>query len=243
MNEIPQTLVVSQPMFLPWYGLFEQIRLADFYVHYDDVQLPQGRSFSSRVQLKTANGVIWLTTPIDRTNSGKNINDTVLLDKKNWCNKHLKIIRHDYAKAPHFDLMFDLVSEVYQQKTSNLSEFNIFAIERLAKFLGLSPIFKLSSEIGVRGSGTQRLVDICSHMQCNNYVTGHGAIRYLKHEEFEEHDISVSYMDYKKKPYRQMYGEFTPYVSIIDAIANCGNGARDLLCSESTYWRNFNGVT
>ena len=43
-------LVVSQPMFLPWIGLFEQVRLADRFIHYDDVQLPQGRSFISRVK-------------------------------------------------------------------------------------------------------------------------------------------------------------------------------------------------
>ena len=53
-----RTLVVSQPMFLPWVGLFEQVRLADVFIHYDDVQLPQGGNFMSRVQLKTASGVL-----------------------------------------------------------------------------------------------------------------------------------------------------------------------------------------
>ena len=39
-----RTVVISQPMFLPWVGLFEQARHADVWFHYDDVQLPQGRS-------------------------------------------------------------------------------------------------------------------------------------------------------------------------------------------------------
>jgi cephalosporin hydroxylase len=32
-------------------------------------------------------------------------------------------------------------------------------------------------------------------------------------------------MDYQKVPYEQGHGEFTPFVSILDAIANCGNAA------------------
>ena len=51
-------------MFFPWVGLFEQIRLANVFVHYDDVQLPQGRSFTTRVQLKAPTGVHWLTMPV-----------------------------------------------------------------------------------------------------------------------------------------------------------------------------------
>ena len=47
------TVVISQPMFFPWVGMFEQIALADVYVHYDDVQFSKG-SFTNRVQLKTA---------------------------------------------------------------------------------------------------------------------------------------------------------------------------------------------
>ena len=46
-------VVISQPMLFPWVGMFEQIRLADVYVHYTDVQFSKG-SFVNRVQIKTA---------------------------------------------------------------------------------------------------------------------------------------------------------------------------------------------
>src|SRR6266436_4740939 len=124
-----RTAVVSQPMFLPWVGLFEQIRLADVFIHYDDVQLPQGRSFMSRVQLKSASGVSWLTVPIDHTKSGKLLNEVVLLMSEDWRDKHLRTIRHAYARRPYFSLMFGLVEKIYSQPTNHLSEFNITAIE------------------------------------------------------------------------------------------------------------------
>jgi hypothetical protein len=226
-------------MFLPWIGLFEQARLSDVFVHYDDVQLPQGRSFVTRVQIKPSRGVSWLSVPIDRVNSGKSINEVILFDRVNWRSKHLATFRHAYARASHFELMFDLIQEIYGGSSSRLSEFNIAAVQRIAQWLGLAPRFIRSSEMGVPGVSTDRLVNLCERTNCDIYVTGHGALKYLDHEKFEERGISVRYMDYKKIPYRQGAGEFTPYVSILDAIAHCGEGARDLVCSDSVYWKNF----
>jgi hypothetical protein len=227
-------------MFLPWVGLFEQVRLSDVFIHYDDVQLPQGRSFMSRVQLKSSNGVSWLTAPVDHAHSGKLLNEVVLFNQEDWRSKHLKTIRHAYAKAEHFELMFEIAEKIYSHPSDHLSEFNINAIELIARWLGLSPAFMRSSEMGVGGASTQRLVDLCKLVNCDTYVTGHGALKYLEHEKFEEVGISVRYMDYKKTAYQQRHGEFTPYVSILDAIANCGEQARELLCSDTIYWRNFN---
>src|SRR4051794_36230750 len=96
-----RTLVVLQPMFLPWVGFFEQARLSDVFIHYDDVQLPQGRSFVSRVQIKSAQGVSWLSAPIDRTDSARSIKETVFVDHTDWRSKHLKTLRHAYAGAPY----------------------------------------------------------------------------------------------------------------------------------------------
>jgi len=234
-----RTLVVSQPMFLPWVGLFEQIRLADVFIHYDDVQLPQGRSFMSRVQLKTANGVSWLTVPIDHTKSGKLLNEVVLLKPEEWRDKHLRTIRHAYARRPCFRLMFDLAESIYSQRTDHLAEFNIRAIELIAQWLGLAPRLMRSSAIGVAGASTARLVALCEAVNSDVYVTGHGALNYLNHQQFEDKGISVRYMDYRKVPYAQGNGEFNPYLSILDAIANCGERTRELLCSDAIDWRDF----
>ena len=233
------TLVASQPMFLPWVGLFEQVRLADVFIHYDDVQLPQGRSFVSRVQIKTRSGIFWLTAPIDRRRSGKLLNQVFFLSEVDWRSKHLKTIQHAYVRAPFINLMSDLISGIYSYSSNNLMEFNINAIQIISNWLGIEPKFMRSSEIDVGGSRTQRLVDLCRYVGTDIYVTGLGALKYLDHEQFEANSISVRYMDYKLTPYLQLFGDFTPYVSILDAIANCGKHARELVCSESTYWRDF----
>jgi hypothetical protein len=232
-------IVVSQPMFFPWIGLFEQVRLSDIFVHYDDVQLPQGRSFISRVQIKSVQGLSWLSAPIDRKRSGSLINEVALFNEIDWRSKHLASLRHAYARAPHFDLMFQIAKRIYGGPPCRLSEFNIAAIEQISRWLGLTTQFVRSSALGVAGASTERLVAICQQLGCNVYVTGLGALKYLQHEKFEERGISVRYMDYIKAPYAQGQSEFTPYVSILDAIAHCGEQTRDLVCSNSVYWKDF----
>ncbi|MCA9907942.1 MAG: WbqC family protein, partial [Anaerolineae bacterium] len=64
-------LVISQSMYFPWAGLLEQIRLADTFVHYDDVQHTRG--FYNRVQIKTGNGVRWITVPLRDWHQGQRI--------------------------------------------------------------------------------------------------------------------------------------------------------------------------
>jgi hypothetical protein len=226
-------------MFLPWAGLFEQVKLADLYVHYDDVQMPVGRSFMSRVQIKTPKGTQWLSAQIDRRRSKLNISETYLLSDSDWRDKHLNLLRQNYREASHSGSMFQLAEELYSQTEDNLASFNQFTIEMLADRLELETEFRVSSELAIQGTGTQRLIDICRHFGASEYITGHGARNYLDHEAFEDNDIKVSYMNYELRPYEQLYGEFTPYVTILDAIANLGDSARDQLTSKTVDWRDF----
>ena len=48
-------IVISQPMYFPWMGFFQQIAIADVFIFYSDVQFSKG-SFTNRVQIKTSNG-------------------------------------------------------------------------------------------------------------------------------------------------------------------------------------------
>ncbi len=230
-------VTISQPMFIPWIGLFEQIRLSDVFIHYDDVQLPQGRSFMPRVQIKTPSGLSWLTAPIDRLRPGNLISETFLVSYTDWRQQHLKKLRDCYAHAPFFELMFKIANEIYACSSDNLSSFNSHAIECISAWLGISPKFTRSSDLGIKGSGTQRLVELCRYFNADTYVTGWGAFNYLDYSQFESNGISVCYMDYEKKIYPQLYGEFTPYVSILDAIANCGPAVSELICSKSIFWK------
>ena len=73
----------------------------------------------------------------------------------------------------------------------------------------------------------------------NNYITGLGALNYSDHDLFETHVISVRYMEDRCCAYPQMYGEFTPYVSGLDLVANSGKEGIRYICSKTIDWRSL----
>ena len=77
------------------------------------------------------------------------------------------------------------------------------------------------------------------HLGGDTYITGHGAQHYLDHELFAREGVHVEYMNYQKREYRQLHGAFTPYVSILDLIANEGRDGLKVITSGTVYWKDF----
>jgi hypothetical protein len=226
-------------MFFPWVGLFEQIRVTDVFVHYDDVQLPQGRTFITRVQLKGPDGAYWLTMPVKRASHLPDINQAITNDQQDWRQVHLKTLHHMYAKAPFSREMLAIVEEVYAMTVSSVAVLNATAIERIASYFALDCEFRKSSQLHVPGKSSERLLGIVQQLDGDIYITGHGARNYLDHELFENSGVRVEYMSYNQSEYKQLHGAFTPFVSILDLIANEGKSGRRVIASPSVYWKEF----
>lgn len=231
-------VVVSQPMYFPWVGMLEQIRLADTFVFYDDVQFAR-RSFTKRVQLKTAQGVRWMSVPLRAPGFDDRIDEVEVDDSEGWREQHRAQLAQSCRGAPHLQDALALLDGVLGLPTTSLCELARASMVALADYFGLAAgtAFRDSSRLGVPGAKTVRLLDICRHVGAARYVTGHGASRYLEHARFDEAGIAVEYMDYQLRPYAQGHGAFTPYVSALDLVANCGReGARHIV-SGTIGWR------
>lgn len=231
-------IVISQPMYFPWAGIFEQLRLADVFVHYDDALLPQGRSFISRVQVKTASGVQWLTVPLKRSGQPP-INQVRVDDGQQWRQRHLKTLTHNYARAPYFDDMIGIAEAVYTQASDCLSDLNIRSMETVAEYFGLATEYVRSSQLRVAGHSTEKLLGLVRALGGSHYLTGHGARNYLDHELFEQHGIRVEYMAYNRSAYPQLHGTFDPHVTVLDLIANAGPQGRRYINSGTIDWKEF----
>ena len=234
------TVVISQPMFFPWVGLFEQLRLADVWVHYDDVQFSKG-SFVNRVQIKTAEGSKWLTLPLRANKLGLRIADLVLDGGKNWRQSHLDRLRTAYQAAPYGQEMLDFVARQYKVASERLVDLVVPAFEGLAEYFGVGRTctFLSSSRLGVAGAGSQRVLDMVRQLGGSRYVTGHGAAQYLDHAAFEREGIRVEYIDYQRQPYGQQHGPFDPHVSILDLMANEGRAGARVIRSTARHWKEF----
>jgi hypothetical protein len=235
-----KAIVISQPMFFPWVGMFEQIRLADVYIHYDDAQFSKG-SFTNRVQIKTAKGSHWLTVPLRDLKLGQRIMDVVLDERQDWRKRHLTLLGQAYGQAPFRDEMLSLVKEVYAKPAATISELAIASMEALRAYYAFPKPEQIvcSSQLGIGGSGSARVLDMVKRLNGTVYITGHGARNYLEHELFERQDVRVEYMDYQKLAYPQLHGEFTPFVSTLDLVANAGRKGTGVFVSGTVYWKQF----
>lgn len=235
-----KSIMITQPMLFPWVGLFEQIQIADVFVFYDDVQFSKG-SFSNRVQLKSPTGSEWMTIPLSQFHLGQLIMNTTASENKDWRKKHFLQLEKCYSTSKYYDDLCRLVNECYSLKTQSLNEITIQSMLSIINYFDLyqgSPIVR-SSELASTGTSTQRVLDIVLELECDTYVTGHGASKYLDHQLFEDKGINVQYMNYQKLQYPQLYGDFTPYVSILDLIANHGKNGKQFIKPETINWQDF----
>ena len=98
-------LTAHQPVYLPWLGLFHKIARADLFCYFDIVQY-QRKDYNNRNKIKTSNGALWLSVPVEsKGHLDKNVSD-ILIIQDNWVTKHLKSIELNYKKAPFFKELF-----------------------------------------------------------------------------------------------------------------------------------------
>ncbi|PXF32373.1 WbqC [Pokkaliibacter plantistimulans] len=233
-------IVISQSMLFPWVGMLEQVRLADIYVHYDDVQFSKG-SLVNRVQVKMPQGTRWMTVPLKGLHLGQAIQDVSIADDKDWRSLHLRLLHESFASAPFKEEALSLVESVYAERYTSLAALSRASLLALVKYFSLDQQcqFLDVTSLNIPGSSTDRVFDIVRHLSGDTYITGHGARAYLEHERFAAANVNVAYMNYQRTPYPQSHGVFTPYVTGLDLVAHCGKKGVDYIHSESIDWREF----
>jgi hypothetical protein len=240
MTALQRSIVISQSMYFPWVGFLEQLRLANVFVRYDDVQFSKG-GFTNRVQIKAPTGSQWMTVPLHKHNLGQRIDEVQIDNGKDWCDTHIQQLKAAYSKAPFLKDVLSIVEAVLSKPFKSIGELAFLSQMSLLDYFSLNPSLRVCSidELKITGSGSQRVLDVVSSLGGSQYVTGHGALHYLDHQAMEDRGIEVRYMRYEKQPYPQLHGDFTPFVSALDLVANCGKLGAQFIQSTTCSWRDF----
>lgn len=206
--------------------------MVDEFVIYDDMQYTR-RDWRNRNMIKTKDGVKWLTIPVEA--KGKyfqKINETKISDTS-WTENHWNTIKHSYSKAKYYEEYKDIFEELYLDcKEEYLSKVNYRFLKKICEMLGINTPMTWSSEFTLLEEKTERLVDICKKLGATDYYSGPAAKAYMNEELFEKENITIHYFDYSGyPPYRQLHGEFTHAVSIIDLLFNEGIDAPNFMKS------------
>jgi hypothetical protein len=99
---------------------------------------------------------------------------------------------------------------------------NTQIIRSVIEMLGLRTKVVLSSTLDVETTSADRLIEICHKLNATTYLSGQGARAYQTKEQYLDQGIQLTYSDFKPPEYQQLWGDFCPGLSILDALFNLG---------------------
>ena len=213
---------ILQPSYLPWLGYFEQMQRADVFVFYDDVQYEKG-SWRNRNRIKTPQGPQWLTVPVIQKGLGpQRILDVEVNNRVPWAKTQIKAIRQNYSKAPYFADYSEDLFRLLQLTWRFLVDLNLATTDWLRQALGIQTPTVRASELSCTGGRQERLIDIIKQFDGKMFYEGAAGQSYIDMRRFEAAGVRVVFQDYQHPRYRQLYGDFIPYMSVIDLLFNHG---------------------
>jgi hypothetical protein len=215
---------ILQPGYLPWLGFFEQMLRSHLFVIYDDVQYDK-HGWRNRNRIKGPQGPVWLTVPVRLKGLNKPAINEVMIDpaQPRWAPKHCSTLRQLYNKAPFFSEYYPGLEEFLLHPWEKIVDLDLGLIRLIAGWLGLTTDIVLSSTLGCQAEDpTQRLVQILGEVDADIFYEGSSGRNYLDMPQFAAAGLQVVFQDYQCRPYPQLYGDFLPYLSIVDLLFNCG---------------------
>jgi len=219
-------IAILQSNYIPWKGYFDMIAAVDELILYDDMQYTR-RDWRNRNQIKTPQGVQWLTVPVRvKGKYHQTIRDTEI-DGTAWQKDHWKALVQNYRRAASFAEVADIFEPYFMKRTyTHLSELNRTLIEVICRYLGIPTKISNSWDYKLVDGKTERLVDLCVQAGGTEYISGPAARDYIEVEIFLRRNIQLSWFDYSGfREYSQLWGEFAHGVSIVDLLFNCGSNA------------------
>ena len=128
----------------------------------------------------------------------------------------------------------DFFTDLFQQQWPILSHLNIHVVKELVKILGITTPLYVASEIGqFPEDPDERLIAITKHFGADTYLAGSGGRNYMDISKYEKNSVKVLFQDYKHPVYSQLFGDFLPYMSVVDLIYNCGGNSLKILRGDS----------
>ena len=225
---------IHQPQYLPWLPLLLKIEQSDLFIFLDNVDF-QKNGLQNRNQIKSSQGLIWLTVPIYQK-LGQKIIDVKIVSDKIWRKKHWQTIQVCYRKAPYFKFYKEALEAIYVNEWSSLCNLNIEIMKMLMKLMDIKTPTIRSSQMKATGQASDLIHNLCLEVGATQYISGIGGKEYLNPSTFYNSGIDLVYKSYSlPKEYPQLFNQsgFFNSLSVIDIIFNCGQDWRNYIKPEN----------
>jgi hypothetical protein len=220
-------LSVHQPQYLPWLGYFDKIAQSDTFVFLNCVQYKH-REFQNRNKIRTADGWLWLTVPVETKDKHEQLISEVKIDNSlRWQEKHWRAIRTSYGKARFFKEYSEYFEYLYcRKKWDFLNQLNTEMTRHFLEIFEIKTPFCFESDVCVGQKSTERIIDLCKALKADIYLSGSGGKDYLDEKRFIEENITLKYQQFKHPVYQQCFlkneADFIPCMCALDLLFNEG---------------------
>lgn len=228
-------VAAHQPHYMPWLGYLDKLAKADLFVVMDDLQF-EAQNFQNRQRLKLAQGPAWLTVPLEHGAQGDRILDKRISHAESarqcWQHRHWQTLVTNYGRAPFWSDYADELHEVYTRPWASLVELDLHMLSLARRWLDIKTPVTCSSKLGLEGTKTDRLIDMCKKTGARCYLTGSGGSQgYLDAEKIGRSGIGVIWQQFAHPRYPQRHAKlgFASHLGFIDLLVNCGPGSGDIL--------------
>ena len=216
-------VAIHQPDFLPYFGFFKKMYLADAFIYLDSVQISRG-GWTNRDKIKTRQGAQWIKVNIKKANLHEKIKNVKISYEYDWQSKSLSLIYENYKLSRHFEEIYLIVKKIFSYSPEYLIDFNLRALSILRELLGIKNKIFFSSDFNTTKTKNDLLVELLKKVKANTYLSGQGAKNYIDEKIFLENDFKVMYNNFDPPIYDQQYKKimFIEDLSIIDYLFNSG---------------------
>ncbi|MDD4414989.1 MAG: WbqC family protein, partial [Oscillospiraceae bacterium] len=207
---------IHQPDYIPWLGFYYKMAHSDEFIYLDDAQYSNEAAHNFNV-IKTPQGELRLKIPVEYR-FGDKINTVRTKDELKWKEKHLRTIEMNYAKAAYYKEIFPKFKDVLMGSYTNIADLNIEINRFICDGFHIQPRIFRSSEMEIQTFREERVIELCTRLDADEYLSGNGARAYQIDEHFSERGVKLQYTDYRPIEYPQLWKEFLPNMSVIDYI-------------------------
>lgn len=181
-------------------GYFFKIAQCDTFVFYDDAEYTK-RSFIRRVKIHKPEKVDedkYIIVPLQKHSDFANISELKLLCDFKWQHRIKAQIHQSYSKSPYYFQLESILDTFFTKewKSDSFSSFGAEIIVHISNILNLERGWVYSSNLEVEKHNVEANIEIIKKVGGTQYVSGIGAKKYQKEDQYLEQGIELAYSDY-----------------------------------------------
>lgn len=228
---------IHQPHFFPWMGYLNKIAQSDVFIVLDEAQIEKGSNMY-RNKLVTIQGIEkYITISYQKKDALLKKNNEIEIDKNvDWQQRQKSFLYENYKQTKYYDEIMGDIDHIYSKEYNKLIDVLNDSINYLLTSFGIKTkiVYQSTLEYDRFAKRNELLIELCKAVNCDCYLSGNSARKYMDINLFEHQGISVEFQEFKYPVYDQ--GKYwVPNLSSLDILFREGKEA-----SKQLFWENMN---